>query len=49
MAQMAKGRFSRATGEETQYLINKPRADVGDEQKGGVEFPGHKHMKTAKE
>jgi len=28
MARMAKGRFSRAAVEETQYLIKKPRAQV---------------------
>jgi hypothetical protein len=38
MAKMAKEGFSRAAREETKYLIKKPRAEVGDEQKRGVEF-----------
>jgi len=41
-AQMAKGGFSRATIQETQHLIKKPRAKVREEMKRGLEFPGHK-------
>jgi hypothetical protein len=33
MANMAKGRFSDAAVEETQYLIKKPRAEVREENK----------------
>ena len=47
MAKMAKGRFSCATVEETQYLIKKPHAEVREEKKRGVEFPGHKQVKAA--
>ena len=41
MAKMAKGGFSRAAVEETQYLIKKPCAEVREEKKRGVEVPGH--------
>jgi len=47
MAKMAKGGFSRAAVEETQYLIKKPRAEVREEKKRGVEFPGHNKVKAA--
>jgi len=47
MAKMAKEGFSRAAIEETKYLIKKPRAKVREEKKRGVEFPGHKKVKTA--
>ena len=47
MAKMAKGRFSRAAIEETQHLIKKPRAEVREEKKQGVQFPGHHKVKTA--
>jgi len=47
MAKMAKEGFSRAPIEETKYLINKPRAEVREEKKRGVEFPGHKKGKAA--
>jgi hypothetical protein len=40
LATMAKGGFSCATRQETQYLIKKPRANVEEEKKPGVEFPG---------
>jgi len=49
MAKMAKGGFSRAAREETQYLIKKPRAEVREEKKRGVEFPGHTKVKAAME
>jgi len=49
MAKMAKGGFSRAAIEKTQFLIKKPRARVQDEKKRGVEFPGHKNVKAAME
>jgi len=47
MAQMAKGGFSRAAIEDTQQLIKKPRAEVREEKKQGVEFPGHRKVKAA--
>ena len=47
MAKMAKGGFSRAAVEETQYLIKKPLAEVREEKKRGVEFPGHNKVKAA--
>jgi len=47
MAKMAQEGFSRATIEETKYLIKKPRAEVREEKKQGVEFPGHKKVKAA--
>jgi len=49
MAKMAKGGFSRAAIEETQQLIKKPRAEVREEKKRGVEFPGHHKVKAAME
>src|SRR5882757_1034010 len=47
MAKMAKGGFSRAAVEEAQYLIKKPRAEVREEKKWGVEFPRHNRVKAA--
>jgi len=47
MAKMAKGGFSGAAIEETQYLIKKPRAEVGEEKKRGVESSGHRQVKAA--
>jgi len=47
MAKMAKEGFSRAANEETKYLIKKPSAEVREETKRGVEFPGHKKVKAA--
>jgi len=47
MAKMPKESFSRAAIEETKYLIKKPRAEVREEEKRGVEFPGHKMVKAA--
>jgi hypothetical protein len=47
MAKMAKGGISRAAIEETQQLIKKPRAEVQEENKRGVEFPGHNKVKAA--
>jgi hypothetical protein len=41
MAKMAKGGFSHGTVEETQYLIKKPRAEVREQKKWGIEFPGY--------
>jgi len=47
MAKMAKGGFSRAAIEEPQQLIRKPRAEVWEETKRGVEFPGQRKVKAA--
>jgi len=47
MAKMAKEGFSRAAIEETKYLIKQHRAEVREEMKRGVEFPGHKKVKAA--
>jgi len=47
MAKMAKEGFSCSAIEETKYLIKKPRAEVREEKKRGVEFPGHKKVKAA--
>ena len=47
MAKMTKEGFSRAAIEETKYLIKKPRAEVQEEKKCGVEFPGHNKVKAA--
>jgi hypothetical protein len=46
-AKMAKEGISRAAIEETQFLIKKPRAEVQEEKKRDVEFPGHKKVKAA--
>jgi len=47
IAKMAKEGFSRAAIERTKYLIKKPRAEVREEKKRGVEFAGHKMVKAA--
>jgi hypothetical protein len=49
MAKMAKGWFLHAAIEEMQYLIKKHHTEVREEKKRGVEFPGHKTVKAAKE
>jgi len=47
IAKMAEDGFSRAAIEEMKYLIKKPRAEIREENKQGVEFPGHKKVKAA--
>jgi hypothetical protein len=47
MGTMAKEGFSRASIEDTKYLIKKPCAKVREEMMRGVEFPGHTKVKTA--
>jgi len=47
MAKMAKGRFLRTKIGEMQYLMKKPRAEVWEEKKWGVECLGHKKLKAA--
>jgi len=49
MAKIAKGEFSLAAIEETEQVIKKPRAEVRQKKKRGVEFPGHKKVKAATE
>jgi len=49
IAKMAKGGFALAAIEETQFRIKKPRAEVREEKKRGVEFPGHKNVKGGME
>jgi len=49
MAKMAKGGFSRAAIEETQFLFKEPQAKVWEEKKRGVEFPGHDNVMAANE
>jgi len=49
MAKMAKGGFSRATIEEMQYLIKKPRTMVREEKKWGVEFSEYTKVNAAME
>jgi len=47
MVKMANEGFLRAAIEEMKYLIMKPCAEVREEKKRGVEFPGHKKVKAA--
>ena len=47
IAKMAKRVFSRAAIEQTQQLIKKPRAEVRQEKKWGVEFPRHIKVRPA--
>jgi len=47
MAKMATEGLSRATIEETKYLIWNHRAMVREEMKRGVEFPEHKTVQAA--
>jgi hypothetical protein len=43
---MAKEGFSRAAFDETEHLIKKPCAEVREEKKWGVEFPGNIQVKA---
>jgi hypothetical protein len=47
MAKIAKGGISHAGIETTQQLIKKPRAQVQEEKKRGIEFPRYNKVKTA--
>jgi len=47
MAKMAQGGILHATKEETQFLIKKPQAEVREEKKWGVGFPGDRNVKPA--
>ena len=44
MAKMAKRGFLHSSRKETQHLIQKPHAEVWEEKKRGVEFPGDKKV-----
>jgi hypothetical protein len=46
MANMANEGLSRAAIQERKYLIKKPRAEVREVKKRGVEFPGHHKVKA---
>jgi len=47
MAKMANEGFLCAAIEEMQYLIKTPCAEVQEENKRGVELPGHREVKAA--
>jgi len=47
MAKMAKEGFSRAAMQEMKVLIKKPRAEVREEKKRSVEFPGYNKVNAA--
>jgi hypothetical protein len=47
MGKMAKEGFSRTAIEETKYPIKKPRAEVREEKKRGVELTTHNKVKAA--
>jgi len=47
MAKMPKWGFLRATMEETQYLINKPQAEVREEKKRGDDCTAHENGRAA--
>ena len=47
MAKMANGRISRAAREETKYVTKTPRAEIPEEMKSVVEFPGYDMVKVA--
>jgi len=49
MAKMAKEGFWRTAIEETKYIIKILRTEVREEKKQGVEFPGYKKVKAAKQ
>jgi len=49
ISKIAKEGFSRAAIEETKYVIKKLRAEVWEEKKRGVEFPGHYTVKAAEQ
>ena len=49
IVKMANGGFSQAAIEKMQLLIKIPSAEVREEKKRGVEFPGHRKLKAAME
>ena len=46
-AKIAKEGFSGTAIQQTKILMKKPCAEVRDEKKRGVEFPGHQDVKAA--
>jgi hypothetical protein len=46
MVHMAKHGISRSGIEETTHLIKKPRAEIREEKRCGVECPGHRSVKA---
>jgi hypothetical protein len=46
ITQIAQGGFSQAAIDEMQYLIKKPQPEVREQERRGIEFPGHE-MVTA--
>jgi len=46
MPKMANWGFLYAAIEDMKYLIKKPRTEVREEKKQGVEFPGHETVKA---
>jgi hypothetical protein len=48
MAKMAKEGFSHTIMEEIKYLIKTPHAEIREEKKWDVEFPGHIQLKAGK-
>ena len=49
IAKMAQGGFSHTAIEETQHLVEKPRAEVPDQKKQEVEIPGDQKVKATME
>jgi len=49
MARLAKGELLGTKIEGIQYLIKRPLAEVQEEQKFGVVFPGHQPVKAVME
>jgi len=47
LTKKASGGFLRAAMEGTENLIKKPRAEVQEERKRGVQSPGHRKLKAA--
>jgi hypothetical protein len=46
MVHMAKHGISRSGIKETTHLIKQPRAEIREEMRCGVEFPGHRSVKA---
>jgi hypothetical protein len=46
VVEMAKNGISRSAMEDTRNLIKKPRAELREEKRRGVEFHGHQNVKA---
>jgi hypothetical protein len=46
MAKMAQGEFSCTTIQQTHNQIKKPRAEIPEDTKQGIEFLGHKNVEA---